>query len=348
MKKILVTGAAGFVGRHVVRHLLDAGHEVHAVDALVKGTGGIDPDDGWPLYNPRDYNYKRFQFYRMDCRDWFFENKEETDFDYAYHLAAIVGGRQMIENNPLAVADDLSIDAAYWQWAQVARPKKSVIFSSSAVYPVYLQREQGWNRLREDMVAFNGFIEPDMTYGWAKLTCEYLARVAYERHGLNSIVYRPFSGYGEDQDDAYPFPAICKRALKEWRRRAAIVWGVDQDVGLVRKEWRPLTVWGSGRQMRDFIHIDDCVAAVAATVDKIDDGGAVNLATGCAVSFIEFAQTVANAAGYDPEIIVTPERPEGVFARVGDPSKLNDLGFRASITLEDGIGRALAYYSKGQ
>ena len=332
MKKILVTGAAGFVGRHVVRHLLDAGHEVHAVDALVKGTGGIDPDDGWPLYNPRDYNYKRFQFYRMDCRDWFFENKEETDFDYAYHLAAIVGGRQMIENNPLAVADDLSIDAAYWQWAQVARPKKSVIFSSSAVYPAWLQSEDCWKPLIESLVGFEvnrcDIGIPDMTYGWAKMTCEYLARIAHDRHGLDSIVYRPFSGYGEVQDDAYPFPAICKRALAN------------------RESKGPLTVWGSGRQMRDFIHIDDCVAAVAATVDKIDDGAAVNLATGIGTSFIDLARIAANACGYNPDITGISDKPEGVFARVGDPSKLDSLGFRAAITLREGIERALAYYSK--
>ena len=52
----------------------------------------------------------------------------DTDFTYAFHLAAMVGGRAMIENNPLAVADDLSIDAAYWQWAVQARPAKSIVF----------------------------------------------------------------------------------------------------------------------------------------------------------------------------------------------------------------------------
>lgn len=54
---------------------------------------------------------------------------------------------------------------------------------------------------------------PDMSYGWAKLTHEYLSRLACEKHGLKSVTYRPFSGYGEDQDDHYPFPSICKRAL---------------------------------------------------------------------------------------------------------------------------------------
>src|ERR1700739_3667223 len=138
MRKILVTGAAGFVGRHIVRKLLEAGEEGHAVDCLAEFTGAMDPANGWPFFTPNDY--ARFQFYREDCRQWF-HKRQDTDFDYVFHLAAMVGGRLMIENNPLAVADDLAIDASYWQWARVARPKKTACFSSSAAYPIDLQQE---------------------------------------------------------------------------------------------------------------------------------------------------------------------------------------------------------------
>jgi GDP-L-fucose synthase len=327
MRKVLVTGAAGFVGRHVVRRLLAAGDEVHAVDCVAPYTGGIDPAGGWPLFEPRDYG--QFHFYKEDCRTWF-ERVKDTDFDYTFHLAAMVGGRLMIENNPLAVADDLAIDASYWQWAKVARPRKSVCFSSSAAYPVGLQRADHYVLLKEEMISFDGDIGmPDMSYGWAKLTCEYLAQLAYEKHGLKSICYRPFSGYGEDQDDAYPFPSICKRALSN---RGAEV----------------LQVWGTGTQMRDFIHIEDCMDGIFITMDQIDDAGAVNLSTGILTSFIQFAQLAAELVGYRPLVRGMSDKPAGVHARGGDTTKQQKLGFRAKIDFRAGIQRALDYYARGK
>ena len=323
MRKILITGGAGFVGRHFTRHFLDAGDEVHVVDCVAPLTGGVDPTVGWPLFDPRDY--ANFMFYPEDCRD-FFNRERATDFDYAIHLAAMVGGRVMIEGNPIAVADDLSIDSEYWKWATIAKPSKTLCFSSSAAYPIKLQRKEGYALLREDMIRFDDDIGmPDMSYGWAKLTCEYLARLAYEKHGLRSICYRPFSGYGEDQDDSYPFPSICKRAL-------------------ALKGAATLTVWGSGAQMRDFIHIDDCVAGAVMMMDKINDGSAVNLSTGLYTSFIEFAQLAAQLCGYNPEVKGMSDKPSGVHARGGDTALQRKLEFSAAIDFRTGVKRALDYY----
>lgn len=323
MKKSLVTGGCGFVGRHLIARLLNEGHEVHCVDPIVPLSGGIAPEQ-WPFFQPLEF--KKFNFYKQDCREWFNEHTD-TDFDYAFHLAAMVGGREMIENNPLAVADDLSIDAQYWQWAVKARPAKNVVFSSSAAYPIELQRPDHYELLREEIITFDDQIGmPDMTYGWAKLTNEYLARLAFEKHGLNSVCYRPFSGYGEDQDDSYPFPGVCKRVLAN--RGAS-----------------KITVWGSGRQMRDFIHIDDCIEGVLTTVDQINDASALNLSTGIYTSFIEFAQIAAELCGFSPEVTGTSDKPEGVFARGGDTTHQRELGFSHTISFREGIQRAITHYT---
>ena len=326
MKKILITGGAGFVGRRFCKYFLDAGDEVHCVDPIAADTGGLSPDAGWPLYDPKDYS--NFQFHGEDCRDWFRRNSD-TEFAYVVHLAAMVGGRAMIENRPLAVADDLSIDAEYWQWAERARPAKTLCFSSSAAYPIKFQREGDYRLLSEDMISFDEDIGmPDMSYGWAKLTCEYLARLAHEKHGLKSVCYRPFSGYGEDQDDTYPFPSIIKRAIANAGKPI-------------------LSVWGTGDQMRDFIHIDDCVDGALMTMDRIDDGDALNLSTGRYTSFKQFARIAAEAIGYSPEVIGLSDQPAGVFARGGDTTKQQALGFTAKTSFEEGIRNAVDFFRSG-
>ena len=323
MGKILITGGAGFVGRRFVKLFLDKGDDVYCIDNISNYTGGIDPSDGWPLYNPKDY--PNFNFYNVDCRDYFKKNPNEY-FDYAFHLAAIVGGRLMIENNPLAVADDLSIDAAYWQWAKTAKPKKTICFSSSAAYPINKQTINSYELLEEDMIDFNSSLgQPDMSYGWSKLTHEYLARLAFEKHGLKSVVYRPFSGYGEDQDDSYPFPSICKRAIKKYGESK-------------------IEVWGSGKQKRDFIHINDCVDGVIKTMDKIEDGGALNLSTGIYTDFIQFATMAANQCNYYPKVRGAVDKPTGVFARGGDVKKQIKYGFEHQISFQKGIQKAIDYF----
>jgi GDP-L-fucose synthase len=322
--------------------LLERGDEVHVVDPIVPGTGGL-PLFEWPLFNPGKYNNgpTRFVLYPNDCRSWFRYNYD-LHFDYAFHLAAIVGGREMIENNPLSVADDLSIDAAYWQWAAIARPGKSVIFSSSAAYPIHLQRAYVQGPLRERDISFTlgcgtigsftlgcGTIGvPDLTYGWSKLTMEYLARLAYEKHGLKSICFRPFSGYGEDQDMAYPFPSLCKKVL-DYKDHPAV----------------PVEVWGTGEQMRDFIYIEDCIDGVLTMMDKIDDGSAVNLSTGVATSFNDIIRLASEVAGYAivPQIRPLSDKPVGVFCRVGDTSKQRSLGFTPKVSLREGVSRVVSY-----
>ncbi|WP_037421489.1 NAD-dependent epimerase/dehydratase family protein [Sinorhizobium sp. CCBAU 05631] len=314
MARALVTGGCGFVGRHLCDRLLAEGLDVVCVDSLKPGTGAKHPLR-WrrPSVN--------FVFIEEDCRSYFETSCEH--FDYVFHLAALVGGRMTLENETLLVVEDLAVDAALWRWVSEHKPGNVVYFSSSAAYPVAFQTEEMQTPLSEDMISFERSLGvPDLSYGWTKLTGEYLMKLYVERYGGRAIAYRPFSGYGEDQDLAYPFPAICRRLVKQ--RGAAEV-----------------TVWGSGRQRRDFIHISDCVDFVWRTMDLLPTGRSLNVSTGCATSFIELAGLISEELGWSPKIVGTTSRPEGVFFRCGDTELQRHFGLAPQVSLKDGIRRSL-------
>lgn len=326
MKTALVTGSNGFVGRHMVRELHSRGYVVHGVDNLSTGL----PFDHWPrgLYGQHSY----FDILEIgDLRE--FLSYAEGPYDLIVHCAAIVGGRSKIEGDPLAVATDLSIDAEFFNWVVRLdpQPKKVVYFSSSAIYPTLLQTRGTHCHLSEAYATFDTerFGMPDMTYGWAKLTGEYLARVAVIKHNLPVVIYRPFSGYGEDQDMAYPFPAIVRRVL-------------DGE--------NPVTVWGSGDQQRDWIHIDDIVAAVFASMDAMKHGEVLNLGSGIGTSFrhlIASAHQLIHPNVSHLDIRPDRTKPEGVFSRVADTYNMERY-YKPRITLDEGIRRVAAHLDKAR
>lgn len=281
--KILITGHKGFVGRYFMQKYQD--HDIT----------GIDLKDG------------------DDCRDFF--KVSNSYFDLVIHLAAIVGGRATIEGSPLHVATDLSIDAELCQWALRSRPGRLVYFSSSAAYPTHLQTQP--YKLKESDINLADISNPDMTYGWAKLTGEFCLQYL-EQEGIRSHVFRPFSGYGTDQDLAYPFPSFIKR-------------GLDRA--------KPFEIWGDGTQVRDFIHISDIINAVDIAIRE-DITGPTNLGWGRPTSFNELCELVCAEVGYDPGVKHIIDAPKGVDYRCCDNSKLLSF-YQPKITLEEGISRAL-------
>jgi len=261
-----------------------------------------------------------------DCINFF-----ETDsryFDAVFHLAAIVEGRMTIEHNPLKVAKDLMIDAALFRWAVRTRPGKIVYFSSSAAYPTHLQTEDNNVHLAEHMIDVGrGVIGvADMSYGWSKLTGEYLSHLAVTKHDLSVAVYRPFSGYGEDQAFSYPFPSVIKRVI-------------DSRGG-------PIEVWGTGEQSRDFIYIEDCIDAIMSTYERISDAAVLNLGTGAKTTFIQLIKTACEVLNKPFGVRALPEKPVGVFARYCDPTKQAAMGIRHKTSLRDGIKIVAEYLTK--
>jgi len=336
MKVHLVSGGCGFVGRNMVKRLYNTTNDkILFIDDLSVGT---DPST-W-LDQPVIEDNQGIKVYGQDARLYFLQSDfrdvvhalardpeyikkkyglDFVDFGDVYHYAAIVGGRAKIDGDPMMVALDLSIDAEFFYYITRHKPERVLYPSSSAAYPVNLQTESGAIALTESDIDFNNMGQPDMTYGWSKLTGEYLAKIAAQFYGVNITCIRPFSGYGEDQDLTYPIPSLAKRAaLKE----------------------NPFEVWGTGHQGRDFVHIDDVIDCIQLAMNHIHDGTAINIGMGKLTSFMDIIKVMTSFAGYDPEIRQLLDKPVGVHSRYCDMTFVeNTLGWKAKISVEEGMKR---------
>jgi GDP-L-fucose synthase len=304
----------------MVKKLLALDYQVTIVDNL---SSGLAPET-WPVHlQIPQAKSRQVRFVKADFRNYI--RSEPPQFDLICHLAAVVGGRLTIDGDPLAVATDLAIDADLFNWVVGAvRPGKLLYFSSSAAYPISFQTPEFNRPLPEDLISFGDSIGiPDMTYGWSKLTGEFLAGFAARKYGLDVVIYRPFSGYGEDQDFTYPFPSIVRR--------------------VARKE-SPVVVWGSGEQLRDLIYIDDAIEAVFASKDLLASGEALNLGSGVGTSFRRLAEITCEVLGHRAQVVNDASKPEGVFARVGDCRRMLSY-YVPSVPLEKGIELTHEYQS---
>jgi nucleoside-diphosphate-sugar epimerase len=334
----LITGGCGFVGRNFVKRIYntttdtilfvdDLSVGTHPSTWLPEGTSSRTTENGLEYFG--DDN--RLIFLKADIRVLLEHLIEDSDylnktydlpierFKDVFHFAAIVGGRATIDGDPMKVALDLAIDALFFRWICLNKPERALYPSSSAAYPVDLQTESDAIALSESDIDFTRMGQPDMTYGWSKLTGEYLASIAAEHYGVSVTCIRPFSGYGEDQDLSYPVPAIARRAaLKE----------------------NPFEVWGSGKQGRDFVHIEDVMDCTLLAMDHIKDGSAINIGSGKLTSFLDLIQIFTSFAGYNPDIKPLLDKPVGVHSRYANMDYVTEkLGWKPKLSIEEGMRR---------
>ena len=298
--KAMITGNAGFIGRHMQTALERRGWDVAGCDLR---TGS-------------------------DARDVFLS--DDNVYDLVVHCAYHVGGRAAIDGEPRFLAANLELDARLFDWAVRTGQGRVLYYSSSAAYPIRLQeataarvlsdnydRSRPWIPLDENMIDSLALEQPDARYGWAKLTGERLA-IAARLSGLRVHVVRPFSGYGQDQDLAYPFPAILRRVLAG-----------------------ELSVWGPPGQYRDWVHVDDVIGCSLAVVDQ-DIDVPVNICSGVGVEMGDLAVRMARIAGVTvpDEVTYLQDLPTGVMARVGSPDRMTKI-YQPTVDLDEGIHRAI-------
>jgi nucleoside-diphosphate-sugar epimerase len=216
----------------------------------------------------------------------------------------------------LAVAGNIEIDAAVFRWAALHRPGRFVYLSSSCAYPAVLHVADV--RLHEQDIDLRRPQWPDGLYGWAKLTGE-LQAAALAESGVPVTVLRPFSVYGPGMRDGFAVSSV---------------------VGQVAAREPAIELWGSGSQLRDFVHVSDVAAAVLAVIAGHVDG-TVNVGTGRPVMLSWLAAMAGMLAGYEPAVTLLPGMPEGPASLVADASRLRSL-CEPKIVLEQGLARMLA------
>lgn len=301
---VLVTGAGGFIGHHLVKYLVKHGYVVRGVDLKA------------PEYQRTDAN----EFVIADLRNYADCLKVTEDIDEVYHLAADMGGIGYISAFHAAIAINNTLINAHTLQAARETGVKRLLFSSSAcVYPQHLQKKPDVVPLREED-AFPA--DPEEGYGLEKLYMEKLCQYFTEDWGFATRVvrfhnvYGPLGAYDGGREKAPA--AIC--------RKVALLADKSE-----------IDIWGDGKQTRSFMYVDDCVEGIYRIM-RSDYSAPLNLGTDELVSIDELVDIIAKIAGKSLVKRHDPSRPQGVRGRNSDNSRLRSvLGWEPKTPLREGL-----------
>lgn len=306
MKRILITGAGGFIGHHLTKYLVDRGYWVRGVDIKT------------PEYEPTTAH----DFQLLDLTSFESCLKATDGIDEVYGLAANMGGIGFIENNKaVIVRDNTLINMHSIEAARVNGVSRYLYTSSACIYPGYLQNTPDVTPLKEDD-AYPADAEDG--YGWEKLYMERVCRHYYEDFGLETRVVRFHNIYGPlgtyDGGREKSPAAIC--------RKVAEARNVDE-----------IEVWGDGEQTRSYCYIDDCVEGIYRLM-RSAYREPLNLGQDRMVTINELVDIVSNVAGKKIGKRYDLSKPQGVRGRNSDNTRLREvLNWEPATSLEEGLER---------
>jgi UDP-glucose 4-epimerase len=300
LRRYLVTGGCGFIGSHLVDALISEGHTVLALDDLSTGK--------------RDNLNKRAQLIMGDVADETAVAHAMRDVDGCFHLAAIAS---VTKSNEDWVGTHRTNQTGAICIFNAARRKESsepipVVYASSAA--VYGDSSSA--RFQERSAEL-----PLTAYGADKRGSELHAHVAWQVHQVPTIGLRFFNVYGPRQNPSSPYSGVISIFADHVR------------------SGMPITIYGDGSQVRDFIHVTDVVACLRAAMNRCHEGASTyDVCTGTATSITDLADLLSRIAGRSPEIRFAPWRTGDIRYSVGERDRAaQELQFRSRIGLAEGL-----------
>lgn len=303
MSRILVTGAGGFIGHHLVKRLVAEGHFVRGVD----------------LKKPEFEETTAQQFWQCDLRHPLTCHEVVADMDEVYQLAADMGGIGYITAHLASIArNNTLINLHMLEAARRMQIKKYLYTSSACVYAHDKQVDENAVPLKESD-AYPA--DPEPGYGWEKLYAEQMTQYYMKDYGLNARIVRFHNVYGPlgtyDGGKEKSPAALCRKIAKA------------ENGGTVE-------IWGDGQQTRTYMYIDDCVEGLMRLMAS-DYRESLNLGRDELVSIDELARMIAGIAGKEIKIKHV-DGPQGVRGRSSDNSKCREvLGWEPQINLLQGL-----------